>query len=181
MTMKITHQPTLVPGVRAVTLNYTDDGLPAKSITMFNASVVTAPATAPTTGIDATVARVDGYGSVMTDANGALTETANGATEDAAITAAALALAPRVLPVPAISGLSPVSGPVAGGTAIVIEGNNLIGTTAVEFGGAAAESFTVDSMTQITASAPAGSAGAVDVSVTAPGGTAIKTGAFTYE
>ncbi|MFF9776706.1 IPT/TIG domain-containing protein, partial [Streptomyces sp. NPDC013978] len=56
---------------------------------------------------------------------------------------------------PSLSSLSPIQGPVAGGTTVTLTGANLSGATAVQFGGVAAASFTVDSSTQITAVAPA--------------------------
>jgi uncharacterized repeat protein (TIGR03803 family) len=67
--------------------------------------------------------------------------------------------------------VSPGSGPSAGGTQVTITGTNLTGATAVMFGATAAAAFTVDSATQITATAPPHAAGGVDVTVTTPGGT----------
>ena len=81
---------------------------------------------------------------------------------------------------PTITAVSPSSGTTAGGTSVVITGTNFTGATAVNFGTTAATSFTVNSATQITALAPAGSAGAVNVAVTTVGGTATSNGAFTY-
>ena len=72
---------------------------------------------------------------------------------------------------PTISGLSVSSGPVAGGTTVIITGTNLSGVGSVDFGPTAATSFTVTSATQITAVSPAGVAGAVNVRVTSWGGT----------
>lgn len=63
---------------------------------------------------------------------------------------------------PAITGISPATGPAAGGTVVTITGTNLSGVTAVRFGGFSAASFTIDSATQITATAPAGT-GTVNV------------------
>lgn len=63
-----------------------------------------------------------------------------------------------------IDRLTPNSGDVAGGYSVVIEGEGYTGATRVSFGGVAAP-FVVDSPTQITATAPARSAGVVDVSV----------------
>ncbi|WP_233174791.1 IPTL-CTERM sorting domain-containing protein [Delftia sp. ASV31] len=83
---------------------------------------------------------------------------------------------------PTVTSVSPTAGPTAGGTSVVITGTNLSGATAVTFGGTAATGFTVNSATQITATAPAGSPGTVDVRVTTTGGTS-ATGAadqFTY-
>ncbi|MFG3308937.1 IPT/TIG domain-containing protein [Streptomyces wuyuanensis] len=71
---------------------------------------------------------------------------------------------------PVLSGLSPGLGPTAGGNSVTIAGTGFLGATSVLFGGSSA-SFTVVSSTQITATAPAGAAGSVQVSVTGPGGT----------
>ena len=83
---------------------------------------------------------------------------------------------------PTVTSVSPTAGPTAGGTSVVITGTNLSGATAVTFGGTAATGFTVNSATQITATAPAGSAGTVDVRVTTTGGTSATgaAGQFTY-
>ncbi|WP_414631901.1 IPT/TIG domain-containing protein, partial [Brevundimonas sp. UBA4553] len=53
----------------------------------------------------------------------------------------------------------------AGGTSVIISGTNFSGATAVTFGATAASGFTVNSATQITATAPAGT-GTVDIRVT---------------
>ncbi|MGY3117865.1 hypothetical protein ACVWXQ_001802 [Bradyrhizobium sp. S3.14.4] len=73
------------------------------------------------------------------------------------------------LPSPTVTSISPTTGPLAGGTSVVITGANFTGTTGaggVKFGATNATSYTVNSNTQITATAPAGSAGTVDVTVT---------------
>jgi Pro-kumamolisin, activation domain/IPT/TIG domain len=89
---------------------------------------------------------------------------------------------PAAPPAPMVSALSPTTGPVAGGNAVVITGANLAGATSVAFGGVPATNLIVYSATQVIASAPAGSAGWVDVTVTTPGGTsALATGdAYAY-
>ena len=79
-----------------------------------------------------------------------------------------------------ITSLSPSSGNVAGGNNVIITGTNLTGATAVTFGGTAATNFVVNSSTQITATAPAHAAGAVDVVVTTPVGTTANTTADNY-
>jgi hypothetical protein len=84
------------------------------------------------------------------------------------------------VPLATLSAITPSSGPTAGGTAVTITGTNLTGAMAVTFGGTAALSYTVNSATQITAATPAHAAGAVDVAVTTPGGTATSTGGYTY-
>ncbi|MFE9005104.1 IPT/TIG domain-containing protein [Streptomyces sp. NPDC007875] len=71
---------------------------------------------------------------------------------------------------PALTGISPTTGPASGGTAVTLTGTNLLAATAVRFGAANATSFTVISATQITAVAPPGS-GTVQVMVAGPGGT----------
>ncbi|MFO0112862.1 MAG: IPT/TIG domain-containing protein [Sphingomonadaceae bacterium] len=81
---------------------------------------------------------------------------------------------------PTISAVSPNSGTTAGGTSVTITGANFGGAASVRFGAVAATSFVANSATQITAVAPAGSEGAVDISVTALGGTVTSNGAFTY-
>jgi hypothetical protein len=70
---------------------------------------------------------------------------------------------------PGVSGVSPASSPAGGGTPVTITGHDFTGATAVKFGSTAAQSFTVNSDSSITAVAPAGT-GAVDVTVTTPGG-----------
>jgi IPT/TIG domain/Regulator of chromosome condensation (RCC1) repeat len=73
-------------------------------------------------------------------------------------------------PNPTVTGLSPNSGLVTGGTAVTITGTEFSGATAVHFGSAGATAFVVQSQTTITAVSPSGS-GAVDVTVTTPEGT----------
>jgi phosphodiesterase/alkaline phosphatase D-like protein len=72
---------------------------------------------------------------------------------------------------PTITSISPTSGSKVGATSVIITGTNLTAATAVKFGSTNATSYTVNSDTQITATSPAGSAGAVDVTVTTAGGT----------
>ena len=86
----------------------------------------------------------------------------------------------RIL-VPTLTGISPTSGPIAGGTKVIITGTNFMGATAVNFGSAAATNFTVISNTEISATTPAGT-GVVDVTVTTPGGTTATSAGdqFTY-
>src|SRR5450830_859453 len=87
----------------------------------------------------------------------------------------------NALPIPTVSSISPTSGPTTGGTSVIITGTNLTGATAVRFGATNATGFTVNSATQITATAPAGT-GTVDVRVTTGGGTSATGSAdqFTY-
>jgi hypothetical protein len=82
--------------------------------------------------------------------------------------------------VPVVTTISPASGPLAGGTSVTITGTGFAGATAVTFDGIAATGFTVNSATQITATTPADTAGAVDVAVTTAGGTGTLAGGYTY-
>jgi hypothetical protein len=70
---------------------------------------------------------------------------------------------------PTVSSISPYSGSTAGGTAVTITGTNFVAGATVTFGGTAATNVLVVSGTQITATTPVGSAGAVTVTVTNPG------------
>jgi serine/threonine protein kinase len=80
-------------------------------------------------------------------------------------------------PAPALTGISPASGPAGGGTSVTITGTGLAGAKGISFGGAAA-TITADSATQITVTSPPGNPGTVNIIVVTPGGTtAIQ---FTY-
>jgi hypothetical protein len=81
---------------------------------------------------------------------------------------------------PSVSGVSPNTGPAAGGTSVTISGSNLSSGT-VAFGTTAA-SGVVCAASSCTATAPAGS-GTVDVRVSTTGGTSAITSAdrFTYQ
>ena len=76
---------------------------------------------------------------------------------------------------PVIASISPAFGPAAGRTAIRITGDNLCQVNGVDFGSAAAATFSVATTSTrgvcvVTATSPPGS-GVVDVTVTSPGGT----------
>lgn len=81
---------------------------------------------------------------------------------------------------PTVTAISPVSGPIAGGTAVTITGTNFTGATSITIGGVAPTAVTVVSPTSITATTPAHAAGAVNVVVTTPVGTGTGTNLFTY-
>lgn len=78
---------------------------------------------------------------------------------------------------PAITTLSPVSGPVSGANVVQVVGTGLSFTTGVNFGITPAQSFAVLSDTQVAAVAPIGAAGAIAVTVTNSVGTS---GSLTY-
>ena len=82
---------------------------------------------------------------------------------------------------PTVSGINPTCGPAAGGTSVTITGTSFIGATGVSFGSTAANDFTVNSDTQITAHSPASSS-TVNVTGTTPNGTSATSvsAQFTY-
>jgi alpha-tubulin suppressor-like RCC1 family protein len=75
------------------------------------------------------------------------------------------------IPPPTVTKVKPNKGPAAGGTSTTITGSDFTGATAVSFGPVPASSFTVNSPTSITATSPAGTAGAADITVTTASGT----------
>jgi hypothetical protein len=80
---------------------------------------------------------------------------------------------------PAISSISPNSGPASGGTGVTISGSSFTSPVHVSFGGVAAVSVTFNSSSSVTAITPGGAAGPVPVTVTNPDGTS-ATATFTY-
>jgi hypothetical protein len=93
-------------------------------------------------------------------------------------------LSAEVQPTPAIDSLTPEYGPVAGGTAVKITGTDFNAASAVRFGETPAAGFTVDSDTQITATAPKSvEVQPVDVTVTTVAGTSptVRSDRFYYE
>jgi uncharacterized protein YhjY with autotransporter beta-barrel domain/predicted secreted protein len=100
-----------------------------------------------------------------------------GATPPSAISNAATLV---VQSPPTITGISPTSGPVGGGTGVTITGTDFTVPTFVTFGGVPTPAV-IHSPTTITAMTQGGPAGAVDVVVTTPTGSAMMTGGFTYE
>jgi hypothetical protein len=82
---------------------------------------------------------------------------------------------------PSISSVSPTKGPVAGGNTVTILGSGFVPGATVKFGSAAAGNVTLVSSGQLTAVAPAGKVGTVDVSVTTPAGTSGATTADHYK
>lgn len=81
---------------------------------------------------------------------------------------------------PRVASVSPSSGVAGGGTSVTITGTNLTGTTSVTVGSSPATSVTVVSDSTITATTPAGSAGAANVTVTTAAGSMMKWSGFTY-
>jgi hypothetical protein len=83
--------------------------------------------------------------------------------------------------IPVVTGISPGSGPAAGGTSVTITGTNLTGASTVTFG-ATGGSITANTATSITATSPAHAAGQIHVTVTTAGGTSSTSSSdqFTY-
>ncbi len=101
-----------------------------------------------------------------------------------AVSGKEVALSAEVQPTPAIGSLEPDFGPVAGGASVKITGTDFNAASAVKFGTVSATGFTVESDTQITATAPRGAkVGAVDVTVTTLAGTSptVRADRFYYE
>jgi hypothetical protein len=81
-------------------------------------------------------------------------------------------LSAQIQPEPEITLVSPPFGPVTGGTVLTITGKNFNQTSEVKFGSTPAAAFTVDSDTEVTATAPkALRPGQVDLAVTTFAGT----------
>ncbi len=85
-----------------------------------------------------------------------------------------------VTPAPALSRLSPRTGPTAGGTTVTITGRDLSGATSVRFGSTSATSFHVTSPTTITATSPGRPVGPVNITVTTAGGSATLDDGYSY-
>ena len=83
-------------------------------------------------------------------------------------------------PVPTVSSVTPSSGSTAGGTPVTITGTNFTTGAAVKFGASAATNVVFMNSTTISATTPAGSPGAVTVTVTNNGLNGSLAGAFTY-
>ena len=83
--------------------------------------------------------------------------------------------------VPTVTAITPSSGPVAGGAPVLITGTHFLNATAVSIGGTAVLAFYVLNDTQISAFAPAYTAGAADVAVTTSDyGTGTGSSLYTY-
>ena len=148
------------------------------------------PGTGPT-GVPATSVTIGGHAAtnVVVGSTVSLTATVpagSAGAADVVVTTAAgsgdggfiyLYVAPAT---PTVAAIAPTSGTIAGGTSVTITGANFTGATSVTIGGNAALGVQVTAPGTITATTPPGSAGAVNVVVTTPGGTGTGTGLFTY-
>ena len=100
------------------------------------------------------------------------------ATASAVVTTGADFVAPN----PTVTGISPATGSSTGRTSVLITGTNFLTNfvTAVTFGGVAATDIGVLNSTTLSCTAPAGTAGPVDVVVTHNNNPSTLPGAFTY-
>ncbi|MEU4894980.1 Ig-like domain repeat protein [Streptomyces sp. NPDC044780] len=83
--------------------------------------------------------------------------------------------------VPAVSGVSPATGGIAGGDTIVLAGTGLSQATGVTVGGAPAASFRSFSDTLLVVVTPPGVPGPADITVTTAGGSVTVPGGFDYK
>jgi len=82
---------------------------------------------------------------------------------------------------PAVTSISPTSGPATGGTSVTVTGTGFSGVISVGFGGTAVNPQTGATDTQVVVVSPGGT-GTVDLTVTTPPGTSATSGSdqFTY-
>ncbi|MEA2335758.1 MAG: hypothetical protein QOG40_2248, partial [Solirubrobacteraceae bacterium] len=74
-------------------------------------------------------------------------------------------------PRPTITGVTPGSGPAAGGTTVTLTGTGFVGVIGVHFGSTAAAGFTTSSAGSLSAVSPPATAQTAHVTVTTPNGT----------
>jgi plastocyanin len=144
-------------------------GTAASAVTVNGASTITATAPARGAGsVDLVVSNPDGQSGRLT----------NGFSY---VGSAPPPPPPPAAVAPTLTGVSPGSATTAGGTAVTITGTGFAAGATVSFGSAAASSVSVASATSITATTPAGAAGAVEVTVrNADGLTGRLASGFTY-
>ncbi|MFI2189979.1 IPT/TIG domain-containing protein [Streptomyces sioyaensis] len=81
---------------------------------------------------------------------------------------------------PSVTGVIRATGPIAGGSTVILTSTGLSLVTGVSFGALSATSFRAFSDTLIVAVTPAGPPGPADVTVTTPGGSVTVPAAFDY-
>ncbi|MDQ1539533.1 MAG: large repetitive protein, partial [Actinomycetota bacterium] len=79
-----------------------------------------------------------------------------------------------------VSGMAPTSGPVSGGTAVVITGTNMYGVTGVKFDTTAGTAISYDSNTQLTVYSPAHAAASKTVTLAYGASSTASAGTFTW-
>ncbi|MFE6739323.1 Ig-like domain repeat protein, partial [Streptomyces tubercidicus] len=80
-----------------------------------------------------------------------------------------------------VTGVSPDTGPIAGGTTLVLTGSGLARVTGVTIGGVPAISFRVFSDSLLVVVTPPGVPGPADIVLTTPGGSVTLPGGFDYK
>jgi hypothetical protein len=81
---------------------------------------------------------------------------------------------------PTVSSISPAYGPLAGGTSVTVTGSGFTSSSTVFFGGAQASRVNFVNSTSLVATAPPGSLGTVDVTITTSNGSINLPGAYSY-
>ncbi len=82
---------------------------------------------------------------------------------------------------PAVSSISPSSGPATGGTAVTVTGSGFTGATAVTVGGLPLVNFVVVNDTTVTGTIPPGTSGPAGIVVTVGENSSPPTTSFTYQ
>jgi LPXTG-motif cell wall-anchored protein len=167
----ISLSPTAGPSTGGTTVTITGTGFTPDSTVAFGRTTVTT--VTYLSGTDLTVVSPAGSGIVD------VTVATAGGTSSTSLLDQFTFIAPPSA-APTITRVTPGTGSITGGTVVTITGTGFTGATSVTFGGVAAESFTVNSDTSITATAPAGTTGSADVVVTGAGGPS-PAATFTYE
>jgi IPT/TIG domain len=83
-------------------------------------------------------------------------------------------------PMPVLTSISPNTGPATGNTSVTLTGTGFTGATGVSIDNVLMTNMTVVSDTSITATTPAGPAGAQSVIVSTPNGSNVANTLFTY-
>ncbi len=140
-------------------------------------------------GATVTFAGVPASGVTVTSATSITATTPANAAGPAHVTVTNPDLQSRTLPdgftytisTPAVTSVTPSTGPTSGGTAVTISGTGFQSGATVSFGGTPGTGVNVVNSTQISAITPSGSAGSVTVNVTNPdSGSGSLPGGFTY-
>ncbi len=132
-------------------------GIPAASVSVLSATVVSAVTPPGTAGASSVALTTPGGSATAADAFNYLHHSA-----------------------PSITSVTPGFGPSIGGTTIVVTGTDFRPPISVDFGGVAATSVSLLSTTQLTAVTPPGAPGPASVSVTTPWGTGTVSSGFSY-
>lgn len=115
----------------------------------------------------------------ITGVNGSVSAQAN--FDDASLTRTVPGGGFTFVGAPVLTAISPSTGLISGGTAVTLTGSNFQSGATATFGGNSATNVTLVNSTTITATTPAGSAGAVNVVITNPGGQfSTLSNGFTY-